>query len=76
VCDLWLDGYKVNRESTVRQARTHIRQIVGEFGGMPLTAVRPSQVKAWVAKLRADGMQGSYVYALHSRLSQILRCGA
>jgi hypothetical protein len=22
-CDLWIEGYKVNRESTVRQARTH-----------------------------------------------------
>jgi hypothetical protein len=32
-CDLWIEGYKVNRESTVRQARTHIRQIVAEFGG-------------------------------------------
>jgi hypothetical protein len=27
-CDLWIEGYKVNRESTVRQARTHIHQIV------------------------------------------------
>jgi integrase len=71
-CDLWIEGYKVNRESTVRQARTHIRQIVAEFGGMALSALRPSQVKAWTAKLRADGMEASYVYALHSRLSQIL----
>ena len=71
-CNLWIEGYKVNRESTVRQARTHIRQIVAEFGGMPLSALRPSQVKAWTAKLRADGMEASYVYALHSRLSQIL----
>ena len=37
-----------------------------------LSAVRPSQVKAWVARLRADGMEASYIYALHSRLSQIL----
>jgi Phage integrase, N-terminal SAM-like domain len=45
-CDLWIEGYKINRESTVRQARTHIKQIATEFGHMPLTAVRPSQVKA------------------------------
>jgi integrase len=70
-CDLWIEGYKVNREATVRAAGVHIRQIVAEFGGMPLSAVRPSQVKAWVARLRADGMEASYVYALHSRLSQI-----
>jgi hypothetical protein len=71
-CELWMDGDKINRESTVRQARTHIKQIVAEFGGMPLSAVRPSQVKAWTAKLRADDMEASYIYALHSRLSQIL----
>ncbi len=70
-CDLWIEGYKVNREGTVRQARTHIPQIVAEFGGMPLSAVRPSLVKAWVAKLNADA-EPSYVYALHSRLSQIM----
>jgi hypothetical protein len=72
LCASFLDGYKVNRDSTVRAARIHIRQIVAEFGGMALAAVRPSQVKAWVARLRADGMETSYIYALHSRLSQIL----
>jgi integrase len=71
-CELWIEGYKVHRESTVRQARTHIRQIVAEFGGMPLSAVRPSLVKAWMAKLKAAGLQESYRHALHSRLSQIM----
>lgn len=71
-CDLWIEGYKVNRESTVRQARTHIRHIDKEFGHLPLSAVRPSEVKAWVAKLRADGAEPSYVYALHSRLAHIM----
>jgi integrase len=71
-CDLWIEGYKIHRESTVRQARTHIKQIVAEFGGMPLSALRPSQVKAWTAKLATADMEASYVYAIHSRLSQIL----
>ncbi|WP_284226042.1 tyrosine-type recombinase/integrase [Mycobacterium antarcticum] len=71
-CDLWLEGYKVNRSSTVICARTHIAQIVAEFGGMPLSAVRPSQVKAWVAKLQQVPHEASYVYALHARLAQIL----
>jgi len=70
-CDTWIEGYKVHRDGTVRAARVHIRQIVAEFGGMPLSAVRPSQVKAWVARLRTEGMEASYIYALHSRLSQI-----
>ncbi|WP_460356697.1 tyrosine-type recombinase/integrase [Mycobacterium sp. ZZG] len=71
-CDTWIQGYAVNRESTVRQARTHIKHIVAEFGDQPLSSLRPSQVKAWVAGLKAAEMAPSYVYALHSRLSQIL----
>ena len=70
-CATWIDGYKVNRASTVRQARTHIKHITAEFGDVPLTAVRPSHVKTWVASLK-DGFEPSYVFALHSRLSQIL----
>jgi integrase len=64
-------GYKVNRDSTVRQAQVHIRQIVVEFGSMHLSEVRPSHVKAWVAKLQRE-FAVAYVYSLHKRLSQIL----
>jgi integrase len=71
-CDMWIKGYGINRDSTVRQARTHIKQIVTEFGGMQLSALRPSEVKTWTARLQREGMEASYVYALHSRLSQIL----
>lgn len=71
-CDVWLDGYGVHRASTVRQARTHIGQIVSEFGDLPLSAVRPSAVKAWCSRMKAEGLADSYVYALHARLSQIL----
>ncbi len=71
-CDLCIEGYKVNRDSTVRQARTHIHQIVDEFGDMPLSVLRPSQVKAWVARLQAEGLSQNYVYSLHSRLAQIM----
>ena len=71
-CGTWLDAYKVNRASTVKQARVHINQIVAEFGDMPLSAVRPLQVRAWTAKLTEAGRKPSYIYALHSRLSQIM----
>ena len=37
---------------------------------MPLSALRPSQVKTWLATLQGDH-EASYVHALHSRLSQI-----
>src|SRR5271168_4167963 len=56
-CDLWTQGYQIHRASTVRSANVHIRQIVAEFGGMPVSAVRPSQIKTWVARLQAEGME-------------------
>jgi integrase len=77
-CDTWLQGYATRRESTVRQARVHVRQIKAEFGGMRLSVVRPSHVKAWCARLLREGGEGgeplsqSYVYALHGRLAQIM----
>jgi integrase len=77
-CDTWLEGYATRRDSTVRQARVHVRQIKAEFGGMRLSVVRPSHVKAWCARLRTEGaedggpLSASYVYALHSRLSQVM----
>ncbi len=71
-CDAWLEGYGTRRESSVRAAKVHIAQIKAAFGSMPLSAVRPSHVRAWTAKLRGDGKAASYVYALHSRLAQIM----
>jgi integrase len=70
-CATWLAGYATRRPSTVRQARVHLRQIEAEFGAMPLSAVRPSHVRSWTARLRAEGLSASYVYALHSRLASI-----
>jgi integrase len=77
-CDTWLEGYATRRPSTVRQAKVHVRQIKAEFGGMRLSVVRPSHVKAWTVKLRREGgeagaaLSASYVYAIHSRLAQIM----
>jgi integrase len=70
-CDVWLEGYRGNRSSTVRQAEVHIARIRAAFGAMQLGAVRPSHVRTWCAQLAAEGLAESYVYALHSRLSQI-----
>ncbi|KAA8889889.1 site-specific integrase [Nocardia colli] len=70
-CDEWLGGY-AKRENTVTLAKWHIRRIKAEFGKLRLTAVRPSSVKTWMVKLKAEGLADSYVYSLHSRLSQIL----
>jgi integrase len=71
-CATWLEGYATRRPSTVRLARVHVRQIVKAFGPMRLGDVRPSQVKAWTARMKADGLSDSYVYATYRRLAQIM----
>jgi integrase len=71
-CDTWLAGYRTNRASTVRQAEVHIAKISAAFADVPLSALKPSQIRAWTSKLKADGAADSYVYALHARLSQIM----
>lgn len=70
-CELWLRGYQNNRPSSIRQARTHVKHITAAFGGRQLSAVRPSEVRAWTAQLKASGLADSTVYALHARLSHI-----
>lgn len=71
-CDTWLAGYGTRRASTVRQAEVHVKQLKAAFGPMMLGDLRPSHVKGWTAKLKADGAADSYVYALHARLGQVL----
>lgn len=71
-CTTWLEGYATRRPSTVRQARVHIRQIERAFGPMRLADVRPSQVKAWTASMKGEGLADSYVYATYRRLAQIM----
>ncbi|WP_402371429.1 site-specific integrase [Isoptericola rhizosphaerae] len=71
-CDRWLEGYAVNKVSTVRQARTHVAKIKAGLGGHRLQGLRSSDVRSWVASLAADDVAPSYVYALHARLAQIM----
>ncbi|WAX56602.1 site-specific integrase [Jatrophihabitans cynanchi] len=68
--DTWLAGYS-RRASTIRQAEVHIKVIKATFGRVPLSAVKPSDVKHWTKTLKVAGRSDSYVYALHSRLSQL-----
>jgi Site-specific recombinase XerD len=70
-CDIWLAGYATRRKSTVRQAGVHVKLIREAFGAVPMSAVKPSDVKGWTATLKSEGRADSYVYALHSRLSQL-----
>lgn len=70
-CDTWIEGYRVNRDSTVRQAEMHLSKIKAHFGPRRLSSITPTQVKNWTAKLQQDGLSASYIYALHGRLSQL-----
>lgn len=70
-CDKWLAGYGTRRKSTVRQAVAHIKIIKAHFGSVPLSAVKPSDVRTWTAVLKDEGRADSYTYALHARLSQL-----
>lgn len=70
-CDTWLEGYRGNRPRTVRTAENHLARIRQAFGPIQLGAVRPSHVRTWCAQLSAEGLADSYVYVLHSRLSQL-----
>lgn len=64
-------GYGTRRKSTVRQAEVHIKIIRAHFDAVPMSAVRPSDVRVWTAALKTEGRADSYVYALYSRLSQL-----
>ena len=50
----------------------HLAKIRAEFGPLPIGSTRPSMVRSWLAGLRGEGNAQSYVYALHSRLSQVM----
>ncbi|MFX4294078.1 tyrosine-type recombinase/integrase [Streptomyces bohaiensis] len=70
-CETWLKGY-ATRESSIRQAKVHIARITQEFGPLPLSSVRASSVRSWMARLKREGLSDSYRFALHARLSQIM----
>ena len=71
-CDVWLAGYSSRKASTVRMAQTHLKIIRATFEDVPLRAVKPSDVNAWVAGLKEAGRADSYVYAVYRRLAQVM----
>lgn len=68
----WLAGYETRRPSSVKQARTHMVRINARSGEWPLPTITPSDVKMWMAELKAEGLAPSTVRALHSRLRHLL----
>jgi integrase len=70
-CETWLKAYASRKRSTVRMAEVHIAKIKAEFGPRRLDSLRPSEIKSWMVKLKAEGYAPSYMFALHSRMAQI-----
>lgn len=71
-CEQWLDSYKGHRKNSIDGAGTMVRMIVAEFGELALTELRPSHIKTWCARLKADGYAQSTISSTHGRLKQIL----
>lgn len=68
----WLAGYsKSRRQSSARQAKTHLKTIRETFGPFTLAEIKPSMVTAWVGALK-DDYKPSTVYALYRRLTHVL----
>jgi hypothetical protein len=68
--DKWLaTESKSRRQSTARQAKTHLKTIRQEFGPMTLA------VTAWTGNLK-DQYTPSNIYALCRRLTHLLDVGA
>ena len=71
-CETWLAGYGTRKPRTVRQAEVHLSKITETFGSRRLDSIRPSEVKSWTVKLKAEGLADSYVHAIHARMAQVL----
>lgn len=68
----WLAGYSASRrQSSARQAKTHLKTIRETFGPFTLAEIKPSMVTAWTGKLK-DDYKPSTIYALYSRLTHVL----
>lgn len=69
---LWLQGQRMHRPSTYRQAESDLKRLNHAFGGKPLRSITVSVVRAWVGSMQAEGLAPSTVYARHNRLKQIM----
>lgn len=69
--DMWLDGYATRKPSTVRTARWHVNVLVEHFGDRQLSTIKPSDIKAFTAKL-GDKYNDRTRYAIYRRLGQVL----
>jgi integrase len=70
-CEEWLRNQATKRPQTARMAKVYVSKIKAEFGDRRLDSIRPSEIQAWLVKLKNQGLSDSYRYLLHSKFSQI-----
>jgi integrase len=70
-CDQWLANYATKRPSSVRMAGVYCTKIKNEFGHRRLDSIRPSEIRAWLVKLKGQGLADSYLYLLHTKFAQL-----
>jgi integrase len=62
------------RPGTKQKIEGHLNnQILPIFGGMPLGAIRPTDVRSWVAQLAEDGLAPSTAVGVYRTFSKILK---
>ena len=56
--DRWIAAYEVNRKSTVRMARTHLKHILDAFGDVELGEIAPTEDQDLAGEAEARRLQG------------------
>lgn len=70
--ELWKQGQLVNRPRTVRAVETDLKRLNESFGHRPLRAITVSEVKSWVASMKAEGLEPSTIHAKYRRMAQVM----
>lgn len=62
------------RPGTKQKIEGHLNnQILPIFGGMPLGAIRPADIRSWVAQLAGDGLASSTTVGVYRTFSKVLK---
>lgn len=72
--DEYVEGITHVRPGTKLKIEGHLRnQILPVFGTMPLGAIRPTDVRAWIAALQEDGLAPGTIAGIYRTFSKILK---
>ena len=74
----WVDAWQPTvvglRPSSLARDDTYLRtHVVPRFGAMPIGAITPLEVRAWVSDLTASGLAPATVHKAYQTLSKVLR---